>query len=338
MLVGRTQLLLLLASSVTAASPEPGRLSVDLVENEVVNGDIEGMMPVNKAPADDVAAAAAAAPAVAPAAAPAQANQPAAAAPAAQANQPAAAAPAAQANEPAAAAQANQPAAAAPAAQANQPAAAAPAAQANQPAAAAPAAQANEPAAAAQANQPAAAAPAAQANQPAAAAPAAQANEPAAAAQANQPAAQATHSKSTTASPTKAKDGSESTGVPDPSTILDYWTHDGVWHTTDSYATIIDHGSFKTTLRQTTSYWFHTTLPDGSVSAYQSAYFQPFSKLYESVDTPKSGEVGMGTLSGSIGVVKPPVYVDNQGGAGTIQNNISLFSLCGTVLLVMSLL
>lgn len=76
----------------------------------------------------------------------------------------------------------------------------------------------------------------------------------------------------------------------------------------DSYVTLT-YGTTKTVTskRQATSGMWVTITKNGRTTAVQTTWIQKFSSQYSKLAEPSSGSVGMGTLSGSVGIVKPKI-------------------------------
>lgn len=76
----------------------------------------------------------------------------------------------------------------------------------------------------------------------------------------------------------------------------------------DSYVTLT-YGTTKTVTskRQPTSGMWVTITKNGRTTAVQTTWIQKFSSQYSKLAEPSSGSVGMGTLSGSVGIVKPKI-------------------------------
>lgn len=53
-----------------------------------------------------------------------------------------------------------------------------------------------------------------------------------------------------------------------------------------------------------TTDWVQTSLPGGGFTYVPLVYTQTFPSVYESFPSPASGEIGLGTISGTVGVVK----------------------------------
>jgi hypothetical protein len=58
-----------------------------------------------------------------------------------------------------------------------------------------------------------------------------------------------------------------------------------------------------------TSVWVTATLANGALTTTLSEYVQSFPTFYSTIASPKSGSIGMGTITGQVGVVKPIEYV-----------------------------
>ncbi|ODQ60933.1 hypothetical protein WICANDRAFT_61491 [Wickerhamomyces anomalus NRRL Y-366-8] len=71
-----------------------------------------------------------------------------------------------------------------------------------------------------------------------------------------------------------------------------------------------------------TSIWVTVTYSNGGVATVQTTYSQRFKSFYSSVDQPSSGTIGLGSISGSVGVVKSKHLVTQSTNAGII-NTIS---------------
>lgn len=50
--------------------------------------------------------------------------------------------------------------------------------------------------------------------------------------------------------------------------------------------------------------WVTGTDASGRLATTQSAYTQQFSQLYSSIASPSSGSIGLGTIQGTVGVVR----------------------------------
>ncbi|BAO42705.1 protein KRE1 [Kluyveromyces marxianus] len=76
----------------------------------------------------------------------------------------------------------------------------------------------------------------------------------------------------------------------------------------DTYVTLT-YGTTKTVTskRQPTSGMWVTITKNGRTTAVQTTWIQKFSSQYSKLAEPSSGSVGMGTLSGSVGIVKPKI-------------------------------
>lgn len=57
-----------------------------------------------------------------------------------------------------------------------------------------------------------------------------------------------------------------------------------------------------------TSVWA-TGVVGGVTTVTLSPYTQTFSPMYSTIATPKSGSIGLGTISGTVGVVQPITYI-----------------------------
>ncbi|VVT56864.1 uncharacterized protein SAPINGB_P005351 [Magnusiomyces paraingens] len=53
-----------------------------------------------------------------------------------------------------------------------------------------------------------------------------------------------------------------------------------------------------------TSVWY-TKVTAGVTTAYLSAFYQSFDPMYTALQEPSSGTIGLGTLSGTVGTVRP---------------------------------
>ena len=53
-----------------------------------------------------------------------------------------------------------------------------------------------------------------------------------------------------------------------------------------------------------TTNWVQTSLPGGGFTYVPLVYTQTFPSVYESFPSPASGDIGLGTISGTVGVVK----------------------------------
>lgn len=56
-----------------------------------------------------------------------------------------------------------------------------------------------------------------------------------------------------------------------------------------------------------TSVWA-TGLLNGATTVTLSPFTQVFKPMYSTVQVPKAGSIGLGTISGTVGIVKPPAY------------------------------
>lgn len=59
-----------------------------------------------------------------------------------------------------------------------------------------------------------------------------------------------------------------------------------------------------------TAYWVETTLPNGVKTWIEVVFTQTFDSMINQGPTPVAGEVGMGTLTGAVGVVKTNAAAD----------------------------
>lgn len=55
-----------------------------------------------------------------------------------------------------------------------------------------------------------------------------------------------------------------------------------------------------------TSIWATGTLADGATTVTLSPFTQTFRSMYATVATPRQGSIGLGSISGSVGIVRPP--------------------------------
>ncbi|AET37779.1 Kre1p Ecym_2020 [Eremothecium cymbalariae DBVPG len=111
-----------------------------------------------------------------------------------------------------------------------------------------------------------------------------------------------THSVSAVTTPTEPIVNSNN--APDPSTTMN--TLDSVpTDQIDLYVTFVTDGVTTTALRDPTLIWY-TFLIDGKSQGIKSAYHQYFTSQYNSVETPSSGSIGLGSIQGAVGSVKAP--------------------------------
>ncbi|EON69488.1 hypothetical protein W97_08748 [Coniosporium apollinis CBS 100218] len=66
-----------------------------------------------------------------------------------------------------------------------------------------------------------------------------------------------------------------------------------------------------------TSWWAPTVLPDGATTWVQLVFTQTYNAVPEQLPTPNKGVVGMGTLTGEVGVVRTSVPKYKNGGGRT---------------------
>jgi hypothetical protein len=74
------------------------------------------------------------------------------------------------------------------------------------------------------------------------------------------------------------------------------------------------------------------TYSDGGIATVQTTYSQKFTSFYSTVETPPSGSVGLGTISGSVGVVRTNNYVTVSNGVQGVMGT-SFVMLIGLLLL-----
>lgn len=55
-----------------------------------------------------------------------------------------------------------------------------------------------------------------------------------------------------------------------------------------------------------------TNTINGVVKVTQSPWTQIMEKMYSTVQAPKSGSVGLGSITGKVGFVKPKIYATNN--------------------------
>lgn len=67
--------------------------------------------------------------------------------------------------------------------------------------------------------------------------------------------------------------------------------------------------STSTVIPSPTTVYVTTTLAGGGLATIPVEYSQSFSSMYSVVASPKSGSVGLGTISGTVGTVKAAEYL-----------------------------
>ncbi|KAK9478682.1 hypothetical protein V1514DRAFT_352210 [Lipomyces japonicus] len=79
--------------------------------------------------------------------------------------------------------------------------------------------------------------------------------------------------------------------------------------------------SSSTVTAEATSVWMTLTLDNGAITTTVfTAYSQQFSQMYSSFSVPASGSIGLGTISGTIGVVKPTASEESNGAGRTMTD------------------
>ncbi|OBA19440.1 hypothetical protein METBIDRAFT_214055 [Metschnikowia bicuspidata var. bicuspidata NRRL YB-4993] len=73
-----------------------------------------------------------------------------------------------------------------------------------------------------------------------------------------------------------------------------------------------------TTAATTTLVWVTGTNSNGVTVTTQSAYTQQFTSFYTSVALPSSGSIGIGTESGTVGVIRTYSYTTINGADGMV--------------------
>ncbi|CCF56291.1 hypothetical protein KAFR_0A08570 [Kazachstania africana CBS 2517] len=76
----------------------------------------------------------------------------------------------------------------------------------------------------------------------------------------------------------------------------------------DSYYTYTDGTTTYTSLREATDIWV-TITSNGVVFTTSTTYIQRFSSQYTSIATPSAGSIGLGTISGTVGIVREPLQL-----------------------------
>ncbi|CAG99989.1 Kre1p [Kluyveromyces lactis] len=141
---------------------------------------------------------------------------------------------------------------------------------------------------------------------------------------------------STTASTTSAATAAAATGTrPDPSTSMTPLPS-GVGTPIDSYVTLtFGTTSTTTSKRQPTSIWVTKTI-SGVTTAFETPFYQKFSSQYTAVSSASSGSVGLGTLSGTVGVVKSKIVTTISGNHAVYfaQSSATMTSMILTVLMM----
>ncbi|CCF56289.1 hypothetical protein KAFR_0A08550 [Kazachstania africana CBS 2517] len=100
----------------------------------------------------------------------------------------------------------------------------------------------------------------------------------------------------------------------------------------DSYFTVTE-GTTKTytSLRDPTSIYV-TITTEGVTLVVQTTYGQAFSSQYTAVATPSSGSIGLGTIEGTVGVVKPAMYYTVTNNDATHAFNSNLAGVIGSMI------
>lgn len=94
----------------------------------------------------------------------------------------------------------------------------------------------------------------------------------------------------------------------------------------EKYATITEESTTYTTERGATSMWV-TITTNGNTIGVQTTYVQRFTTQYSNVPSPSSGSIGLGTLTGTIGIIKEPLELTISNDAGTLKLPLTIGSL-----------
>ncbi|CCE61119.1 hypothetical protein TPHA_0A00340 [Tetrapisispora phaffii CBS 4417] len=89
----------------------------------------------------------------------------------------------------------------------------------------------------------------------------------------------------------------------------------------DLYYTVTDGSKVYTSRRDATSIWVTVTTNSG-VAVVRTTYVQRFTSQYTVMKSPSSGSIGLGTITGTVGVVKTTAIAEGSGSSTTTDSKV----------------